>query len=124
MGEGRGPALDPVALARLRRIGGEELAARMAGLFLGLVPDRLRDAREAMEAGDPRALGSAAHSLKSSSGNVGALAVTEAAGRLEDAAEEAGGTAALAPLLERLEAALAAAEPELRELASSAESGE
>lgn len=117
MAEGRDPALDPASVARLLRLGGDELAGKMASLFLDLAPDRVRSAREGLEAGDADAVRRAAHSLKSSSGNVGALAVMDAAGRLEDAAERGDGLEALAALLSAMESALQAALPELRALA-------
>ena len=117
MSDGRDPALDPASVARLLRLGGDELAGKMASLFLGLAPDRVRAAREGLDAGDADAVRRAAHSLKSSSGNVGALAVMEAAGRLEDAAERGDGLEVLAALLSAMESALQAALPELRALA-------
>lgn len=114
--------LDAEALSRLRRLGGDDLAGRMASLFLGLAPERLRAARAGLAAGDLDQVRRAAHSLKSSSGNVGAYAVTEAAGQLEEAAERGEGREALELLLEAAAAALGAADPELRELVSRTES--
>lgn len=114
-------ALDGEAIARLLRLGGDDLAGRMAALFLGLAPERLREARAAVAAGEGDQVRRAAHSLKSSSGNVGAYAVMEAAGQLEEAAERGDQPEALAPLLAALEAALEAADPELRALAARTE---
>jgi HPt (histidine-containing phosphotransfer) domain-containing protein len=115
-------ALDGEAIARLLRLGGDELAGRMAALFLGLAPERLREARAAVAAGDRDQVRRAAHSLKSSSGNVGAYAVLEAAGQLEEAAERGEPPAELTALLAALEAALEGADPELRALAARTES--
>jgi HPt (histidine-containing phosphotransfer) domain-containing protein len=116
-----GAALDPESIARLRRLGGEALASKMASLFLGLAPDRIRTARAGLEAGDSDAVRNAAHSLKSSAGNIGAYAVLEAAGRLEDAAERGVPVAELVPLLAVLEAALEGAQTELLALAAAEE---
>ena len=114
-------ALDGEAIARLLRLGGDDLAGRMAALFLGLAPERLREARAGVAAGDGDQVRREAHSLKSSSGNVGAYAVLEAAGQLGEAAEQGDRPEALAPLLAALEAALEAADPELRALAARTE---
>lgn len=67
---------------------------------------------QAHAAGDLAALGSLAHSLQGNAGNIGATAVKEAAGQLE---EQAGGPAALGPLIEQLARCL---EPVLAGLAS------
>ena len=109
--------LDPEAIARLRRLGGDALAGKMAALFLDLAPPRLAAARVGLEAGDLDAVRRAAHSLKSSSGNVGAYAMVEAAGRLEDDAERGAPAAELEALLSALTAAWDAALPEIRSLA-------
>jgi HPt (histidine-containing phosphotransfer) domain-containing protein len=111
-------ALDPESIARLRRLGGEALVSKMAGLFLGLAPDRLRAARDGLVGGDLDAIRNAAHSLKSSSGNIGAYAILEAAGRLEDAAERGVPVGELTPLFEALEAAFQAARGEIGDLAA------
>ena len=112
-----GIALDPEAIARLRRLGGDLLARKMATLFLDLAPPRLAAAREGLGAGDLDQVRRAAHSLKSSAGNVGAYAMVEAAGRLEDEAERGAPAAELEALLAALTAAWDAALPELRSLA-------
>jgi HPt (histidine-containing phosphotransfer) domain-containing protein len=96
--------LDPTALARLRRIGGDRLLGEMIDLFLAHVPERVASAVAAGKAGDWQEVGRAAHSLKSSAGNVGMTAVRELAVALEQRAAADDG-AAVAPLLRDLEEA-------------------
>lgn len=110
-------ALDPVAIARLRRLGGDVLTGRMASLFLELAPQRLSEARTGLAAGDHDAVRRAAHSLMSSAGNVGANAVLEAAGRLEDGAERGLPVEELGPIFSAVEHAFEKVRPELAALA-------
>ncbi|HEX6309883.1 MAG TPA: Hpt domain-containing protein [Longimicrobiales bacterium] len=77
------PALNAAALERLRRIGGSKLLRDMAVLFLESGPDRVRSLLEGAEAGDAVRVERAAHSLKASAGNLGALRLQEAAAALE-----------------------------------------
>ncbi len=76
---------DPAALARVQRIGGAGLVRQLVETFLGHVPTRLESVRTATLGGDWAEVGRAAHALKGSAGNVGALALMAAAGRLEAA---------------------------------------
>lgn len=117
--ETTGSALDPTALERLRRLGGEPLAQRMAALFVDLGRERVASARAGIEAGDAEAVERAAHSLKSSAGNVGAATLQEAATRAEEAAEAAragrSGEVPLAELVARMADAFEAARRALEE---------
>jgi HPt (histidine-containing phosphotransfer) domain-containing protein len=119
-----GSPLDPEAIARLRRLGGDSLAASLAALFLDLAPRRLAAARAALDADDADAVRRAAHSLKSSAGNVGAFVLLEAAGQLETAAEEGAGKTMLSSLLDAVSAAYAIASTELESLAGARERDE
>jgi len=95
------------ALARLRRFGGDVLVRDMLAIFAEDAPVRLRAARAGVAAGDPAAVRLAAHSLKSSCAQFGAVV---AAG-LCDGAERAalrGDLAPLPALLEDVERELAA----------------
>lgn len=78
--------LDVATLERLNRIGGQDFLIEMIELFLVHAPQRLRAARNALVAGDLQQLYRAAHSLKSTAGNLGARALEEAARRLEERA--------------------------------------
>ncbi len=81
--------LDPRAIARLRRLGGDRLLREMLRLFLQHAPGSIAAAVAAHRDGDLRGVEQAVHSLKSSAGNVGARAVQELAGTVEQLAESA-----------------------------------
>jgi HPt (histidine-containing phosphotransfer) domain-containing protein len=80
------PILDPVALQRLERLGGHALRRRMVQLFLETAPERLEAAAVGAAGGDLDGVERAAHSLRSSAGNIGAAAVAYLTGALETAA--------------------------------------
>jgi HPt (histidine-containing phosphotransfer) domain-containing protein len=67
------PSLDPEALARLERFGGDKLLREMIALYLVNAPDRITAAEAALLAGDVVAAENALHSQKSSSAQLGAL---------------------------------------------------
>ena len=67
------PATDPEALARLKRFGGDRLLHKMIALFLTAAPERIDAARTASASGDASAAELALHSLRSSSGQLGAV---------------------------------------------------
>src|SRR6185369_5296333 len=67
--------LDPVALERLRRLGGEEFTRKMIDLFLSYSAQKIGEARRALEAANLDAVAKAAHPVRSSAGNVGAVIV-------------------------------------------------
>ncbi|HPA45667.1 MAG TPA: Hpt domain-containing protein [bacterium] len=80
--------IDPTALERIRGIGGDDLLTKMIALFIQNVEKRLREASEGKAAGDSEAVGRAAHSIKSSSGNVGAVRLQRIAQEIERLAME------------------------------------
>jgi two-component system, sensor histidine kinase and response regulator len=80
------PLLDGAAVARLQRLGGGELLRGMLELFLTQGPERLDAMDAAAAAGDAAHVERAAHSLKSSAGNLGAQRLQHAAELLELAA--------------------------------------
>jgi HPt (histidine-containing phosphotransfer) domain-containing protein len=84
-------ALDLAALDRLDRIGGREFVVEMIDLFLEHSQHRVEAARHALSQPDPRELYRAAHSLKSTSANVGARHLQQVAARLEALAAAGGG---------------------------------
>ena len=67
------PAMDQASLDRLRRFGGGKLLREMVSIFLETTPQRLDAARAGIGAGDAKSVEMALHSLKSSSGQLGAL---------------------------------------------------
>lgn len=78
--------LDPAALERLREWGGADLLARMIDLFVELGEDRLSQMEAASREGALEQVERAAHSLKSSAGNLGANRLRAVAAELEAAA--------------------------------------
>jgi two-component system, sensor histidine kinase and response regulator len=93
--------LDEDALDRLMRIGGQDFVIEMIALFLDNAPRRVAAARAALDAGDFQALYRAAHSLKSTSANLGAQRLRLVAERVE-AMAAAGGADGVGPLVEEL----------------------
>jgi HPt (histidine-containing phosphotransfer) domain-containing protein len=93
------------ALALLRRVGGEALVAEMIELFLFDAPGRLGRLREALAAQDPGGVAAAAHSFRSSCGNLGAERCRSACERIELAAAQQQ-LPRVPALMDELEAAL------------------
>jgi len=79
--------VDPAPTAMLRRVGGEAFLRELVSLFFENAPARLEAARRAWAANDSAALAFAAHSLRSSSGQLGAAELQRACERLESLAE-------------------------------------
>lgn len=104
--------LDPAAMQRLQRLGGDGFTGKMIELFLGYAVEKLTDARRELETGTLVGVSKAVHPLKSSSGNVGARRMQELTLRIEEAAG-AGRREEVAALLAELDAAFAAVKPEL-----------
>lgn len=101
-GPRRHAAVDGAALDRLNRIGGRAFLLEMIELFLEHAPQRLATARAAFEGGDFPGVYGAAHSLKSTAGNLGARALQDVAERAEERAAAEDG-AAIGPLLDEME---------------------
>lgn len=81
---------DARALARIRKWGGEKLVRDLLDIFAGQAPERIRAAREGLRAGDAAAAERAAHALRSSCAQLGAVrmlplceAIEHVAGRRE-----------------------------------------
>jgi HPt (histidine-containing phosphotransfer) domain-containing protein len=66
------PILDPTAIERLRRIGGDRLLRAMITSFMDNGAARVASAQGAARAGNAQGVSDAAHALKSSAGNIGA----------------------------------------------------
>ena len=97
-----GGVLDPEVLANLRDLGDAELLTELAGMFFDDATSRLGELREAVEAGDAAGVERIAHTLKGSSGNMGAARMSAICAELQ----EVGGSGDLARapgLLEELE---------------------
>ncbi len=105
------PTLDPGVVAGLRDLG-DDFFAEVAVLYLDDAPVRMAEIREAAARNDADAVASAAHALKSSSGNVGAAAVRQLCAELETAGREG---RVDARVLRRLEEEYVRAATELRQ---------
>ena len=94
--------IDPEAIARLRRFGGDKLLFEMIELFMVGGAERLTAAIDGIAAGDTNAAERALHSLTSSAGQLGALALQKLCARGEQLAAKGNGSAlmSLAPELE------------------------
>ena len=78
--------LEPEPIARLREMGralGGDVPRRILELYLGDSPARMAGLRQALAAGDRKAMETAAHALKGSSANLGASALAEQCHQLE-----------------------------------------
>lgn len=80
------PVLDDAALVRLHRIGGPDLVRRLIELYLSNVEDRIGMLTRGAAEGDASQVELAAHTMKSSAGNVGAIRLQQTAEALEASA--------------------------------------
>ena len=110
--------LDPAALERLHRLGGEVFVGKMIDLFIGYAGEKVAAARQAQAAGNLIGVQEAVHPIKSSAGNIGACRVQELAQQIEQLAKQGQGDA-LPGLIGELAAAFAAVEVELTRKKSS-----
>jgi two-component system, sensor histidine kinase and response regulator len=100
-------AVDPAALEGLRAFGGVPLLTQLVRLYREQVSVRLSAMDAAIRTGDPEGLRQAAHALKGSSAQVGAVGLSSLCGRIErDAAH--GSLAGAVPLRAELTSAVAA----------------
>ncbi len=78
--------IDPQAIADLRALNpddGGEFLREIIGIFLADTPLRIVELEQTLATGDVAAFTRAAHSIKGSSSNLGALALKAAAAQLE-----------------------------------------
>ena len=78
--------LDPDVVQSLKDLGGDDdpgLFAELVELFLRDMPPRLDSLSEAMDSGDAKQLERTAHAMKSSCGNLGAMALAELCRQIE-----------------------------------------
>ncbi len=84
-----GAVIDMQVIAGLRELGGEDepgLLVEIVALYLVDAPRRLHEIDQALASGDLKALERAAHTLKSSSQNVGATGMAQLCKRMEELA--------------------------------------
>lgn len=94
--------IDPKAISRLKKLGGDELVRKMIDLFLPHVQSKVEAARAAFDSGQLEDLERAAHSIRSSSGNLGAEELGRISGDIEKLASQRRGNeiGVLVPTLE------------------------
>jgi HPt (histidine-containing phosphotransfer) domain-containing protein len=112
------PVLDEAAIAALRdpELGGDpEFLVEVVEAFLGDSPPRIEALRESLASGDAATLGRAAHSLKGSSGNFGAMRMQTLCADIERLSR-AGHLAPLAQLVAQTEREYALVAERLAEL--------
>jgi len=78
------------ALARLNKWGGPRLVRDMTAIFSEEMPRRLAEVKNAFERNDSDAAGRASHSIKSSAGQLGAVALAGVAAEMERLVESSG----------------------------------
>jgi histidine phosphotransfer protein HptB len=87
------PVIDLQAIENLRALNpddNDEFLREIAGIFLEDTPLRLGELEQSLAAGDVAKFTRAAHSIKGSSSNLGALALRAAAEKLEHRAHTSG----------------------------------
>jgi len=120
------PPIDRTVLERIRMLEGPDrqgLVEKVVSLYLSDSLKHMERIRNSAEAGDREALRRAAHTLKSSSANVGAMRVSETCRRIEAETAEGTPSAFAAPLLEKLESEYDSACRELRAILNPGSSG-
>ena len=98
---------DAIDRKHLDQIGarfGAPFVVQLIDLFIAQGRERIAAAEEAAAAGDAKAVAAMAHALKSSAGNLGALALGARAAEIERAASAGGTAASLAPMVGALSA--------------------
>ena len=101
-------ALDPAVIDSLRQLtppGEPDVLKEVLQLFLEDVPARISRLREAWQGGDAVAVQRAAHSLKGSAGNVGAMQLLAVCSKLDEQGRS-GDLSNLSPLVAALDAEL------------------
>jgi len=97
--------LDPETIASIRALagdGGDDFLREIIGIFLEDTPLRVTELEDALRAGDTPKFARAAHSIKGSSSNVGALLLRSEAEAVEKHAQES--LAGAQPAVDRLKA--------------------
>ncbi|MFB3766156.1 MAG: response regulator, partial [Methanotrichaceae archaeon] len=80
------PALDPVVVSELRELqmdGESDILEELGGLFVSRAPEKIKAMADAISKGNAEGLRREAHTLKSSSANIGALNLSEICKELE-----------------------------------------
>jgi CheY-like chemotaxis protein len=83
-----GPHLDDEAIQRIRKLGGEKLLSKLAGMFVAGAPRRVDAIRAGLASADPAAVAHGAHDLRSSCGLIGAVVMESLCREIESLGDE------------------------------------
>ena len=111
--------IDPAAIENLRALtpgDNGEFLREIVGIFVTDMPERLRELDESLRSADTQRFMRAAHSIKGSASNLGAVAVGKVAERLETLSH-GGQLEPLAPMIAELRDAFGQAQRELERIA-------
>lgn len=112
------PVIDPEAIRTLRALNPgdqDEFLREIVGIFLEDMPRRLTELDSSLGTGDAAKFSRAAHSIKGSSGNLGAMVLRDVAGKLELRSQKEG-LGDVAGLLNELKIQFELATAELKKL--------
>lgn len=115
-----GMVIDMHVIESLRELGGEDdpgLLLELIDMYLSDAPARLREVEVSLASGDIATLERAAHTLKSSSANLGAHGLATICKKIEELARTKQ-TTGIAPLLKATNAAFVEVETALRAITS------
>jgi HPt (histidine-containing phosphotransfer) domain-containing protein len=110
--------IDPQSIENLRSLNpgdNDEFLREIAGIFLEDTPLRIAELEESLQAADVTKFARAAHSIKGSSSNLGAMALRAAAEKLEHQARSQG-LVDVAPLVATVKSEFARAQSALKAL--------
>jgi len=110
--------IDPQAIENLRSLNpgdNDEFLREIVGIFLEDTPQRITELEQSLKAGDLPKFTRAAHSIKGSSANLGAMALRFVAEKLEHESRQTG-VAGAAALVDSIKAEFARARAELDKL--------
>jgi HPt (histidine-containing phosphotransfer) domain-containing protein len=111
--------INPDAIAALRDLNpgdNDAFLKEIIGIYIEDTPKRLADLKASLASGETPLFTRAAHTIKGSSANVGAIVVAATAERLESKSRVSG-LAGVEPLMAQCEAEFSRAAAELRKLA-------
>ncbi len=112
--------IDSATIASVRALNpddGDEFLREILGIYFEDTPRRIEELDRSLAADDAQKFARAAHSIKGSSGNLGAVALRDVAGQLENRAQKEG-LGDVAGLLANLKTEYARAHAELAKLIS------
>jgi|SRR5882724_4906956 len=112
------PVIDPQSIENLRSLDpgdGGAFLSEIVGIFLDDTPKRIADLEQSLAAGDVEKFTRAAHSIKGSSSNLGAMVLRAGAEKMELLARQQG-LGEAAPMLAALKVEFARAQAELSKL--------